>query len=155
MYKSQKTPSYIRKWTKVRSRFLCLSGCFGAITTGSSGCRITISSLVDEHHLSTTEKKMGKVVEWWCRQRAPEAEWRDNRAEKKKQVKIRISAFQVNLTWKGNNPFLVCVVISGQIAAAAYTIQCECNQKNKYFASCPSISQLRIRTASHVYSSGI
>ena len=27
-HKSQKTPSYIRKWTKVRSRFLCLSGCF-------------------------------------------------------------------------------------------------------------------------------
>ena len=24
-------------------------------------------------------KKMGKVVEWWCRQRAPEAEWREIR----------------------------------------------------------------------------
>ena len=96
-HKSQKTPSYIRKWTKVRSRFLCLSGCFGAITTGSSGCRITISSLVDEHLLSTTEKKMGKVVEWWCqcRQRVPPRSWMARKPRGgKKQVKIRISAFQ-------------------------------------------------------------
>ena len=80
--KSQKALPYDCKITKFGSRFLCLSGCcdiqIGDIT---GGCWITVSSLVDDHLPSTTEKgwESGRMM---APTESPKAEWRDNLVKK-------------------------------------------------------------------------
>ena len=84
----QKAPPYNSKWTKFRSCFLRLSG--------YPNWRYYRQRLLDHYFFACwwssfvdDRKRMGKVVEWWCRQRAAEAEWRDS-LERKDKSRISV-----------------------------------------------------------------